>query len=118
MSEKIIVFDTTLRDGEQAAGVCFSERDKVEIASHLEAMGVDVIEAGFPAASRAEACNVAAVARQTRAYEDASRSAESAEYLNFLGEWPMEWRHASRGMNVDECLGSRGLPRSRPRHHL
>lgn len=66
MSDKIIVFDTTLRDGEQAAGVCFSERDKVEIASQLEAMGVDVIEAGFPAASRAEACNVAAVARQVR----------------------------------------------------
>ena len=66
MSDKIIVFDTTLRDGEQAAGVCFSEHDKVEIASQLEAMGVDVIEAGFPAASRAEACNVAAVARQVR----------------------------------------------------
>ncbi len=66
MSDKIIVFDTTLRDGEQAAGVCFSERDKLEIASQLEAMGVDVIEAGFPAASRAEACNVAAVARQVR----------------------------------------------------
>ena len=66
MSDKIIVFDTTLRDGEQAAGVCFSERDKLEIALQLEAMGVDVIEAGFPAASRAEARNVAAVARQVR----------------------------------------------------
>ena len=41
MSDKVIVFDTTLRDGEQAAGVCFTERDKVEIASHLEAMGVE-----------------------------------------------------------------------------
>jgi 2-isopropylmalate synthase len=66
MSEKVTVFDTTLRDGEQAAGVCFSERDKLEIARALEAMGVDVVEAGFPAASRVEARNVAAVARELR----------------------------------------------------
>jgi 2-isopropylmalate synthase len=63
MSEKVIVFDTTLRDGEQAAGVCFSERDKIEIAQRLADMRVDVIEAGFPAASSAEAEAVAAVAR-------------------------------------------------------
>jgi 2-isopropylmalate synthase len=66
MSEKVIVFDTTLRDGEQAAGVCFSERDKVEIAERLAAMRVDVIEAGFPAASPAELRNVAAVAGRVR----------------------------------------------------
>ncbi|MBW1686304.1 MAG: 2-isopropylmalate synthase [Deltaproteobacteria bacterium] len=66
MSEKVIVFDTTLRDGEQAAGVCFSEREKLEIASRLAAMRVDVIEAGFPAASDAEAKAVAAVARVVR----------------------------------------------------
>ncbi len=66
MSEKVIVFDTTLRDGEQAAGVCFSEREKLEIASCLAAMRVDVIEAGFPAASDAEAKAVAAVARVVR----------------------------------------------------
>jgi len=64
MSEKVIVFDTTLRDGEQAAGVCFSRRDKLEIAEHLAAMRVDVIEAGFPAASPGELDAVAAVARQ------------------------------------------------------
>lgn len=66
MSDKVVVFDTTLRDGEQAAGVCFSARDKIEIASRLAAMGVDVIEAGFPAASPAEAEAVAAVAREVR----------------------------------------------------
>jgi len=66
MSEKVIVFDTTLRDGEQSAGVCFSERDKIEIARRLAAMRVDVIEAGFPAASSAEADAVAAVAREVR----------------------------------------------------
>ena len=40
--EDVIVFDTTLRDGEQSAGVCFSERDKVEIATALDDMSVDV----------------------------------------------------------------------------
>lgn len=66
MSEKVHVFDTTLRDGEQAAGVCFSGREKVEIAARLDALGVDVIEAGFPAASRSELSNVAAVAQEVR----------------------------------------------------
>ena len=66
MSEKVVVFDTTLRDGEQAAGVCFGVRDKLDIASQLAAMRVDVIEAGFPAASPAEREAVAAVARQVR----------------------------------------------------
>jgi 2-isopropylmalate synthase len=66
MSDRVIVFDTTLRDGEQSAGVCFSIRDKLEIASALAAMHVDVIEAGFPAASLAEAEAVAAVAKLVR----------------------------------------------------
>ena len=66
MSEKVVVFDTTLRDGEQTAGVCFSKRDKVEIARALADMRVDVIEAGFPAASAAEREAVAAVAREVR----------------------------------------------------
>jgi len=66
MSDRVIVFDTTLRDGEQTAGVCFSAQDKVEIARALAAMGVDVVEAGFPAASAAERAAVAAVAREVR----------------------------------------------------
>ena len=63
---RITVFDTTLRDGEQAAGVCFSARDKTEIAARLEALGVDVIEAGFPVNSPEEAAAVAAVALEVR----------------------------------------------------
>ena len=66
MSERVFVFDTTLRDGEQAAGVCFSRRDKIEIAARLDAMRVDIIEAGFPAASGAELAAVAAVAREVK----------------------------------------------------
>jgi len=66
MSERVIVFDTTLRDGEQSAGVLFTDRDKLEIAERLAAMRVDVIEAGFPAASPAELRSVRAVAQSVK----------------------------------------------------
>ena len=48
---RIIVFDTTLRDGEQSPGASMNQAEKLRIATQLEALGVDVIEAGFPAAS-------------------------------------------------------------------
>ena len=48
---KVIIFDTTLRDGEQAAGASLNAQEKLEIAKQLEGLGVDVIEAGFPASS-------------------------------------------------------------------
>ncbi len=51
MSERIIIFDTTLRDGEQSPGASMNQAEKLRIATQLEALGVDVIEAGFPAAS-------------------------------------------------------------------
>jgi 2-isopropylmalate synthase len=66
MSEPVTVFDTTLRDGEQSAGVCFSARDKLEIARQLDSMRVDVIEAGFPASSASELAAVAEVGRGVR----------------------------------------------------
>ena len=51
MSDYIRIFDTTLRDGEQSPGATLDAQDKVEIARQLARLGVDVIEAGFPAAS-------------------------------------------------------------------
>ncbi len=65
-TELVRVLDTTLRDGEQAAGVCFSLGDKLEIAAALEGMGVDVIEAGFPSSTPYEAAAVRAVARAVK----------------------------------------------------
>jgi 2-isopropylmalate synthase len=64
--ERVVVFDTTLRDGEQAAGVFFPRAAKVEIAELLDQMSVDVIEAGFPAASPGEHASVAAVAAHVK----------------------------------------------------
>jgi 2-isopropylmalate synthase len=51
MSDKVLIFDTSLRDGEQSPGVAFNLRDKIEIATQLQKLGVDIIEAGFPASS-------------------------------------------------------------------
>ena len=62
----VTVFDTTLRDGEQAPGFSMSPGDKVRLASQLERLGVDVIEAGFPIASAADFEGVAAVSRAVR----------------------------------------------------
>ncbi len=54
LKDKVIIFDTTLRDGEQAPGATMNLEEKLLIAKTLEKMGVDVIEAGFPAASNGD----------------------------------------------------------------
>lgn len=59
---KIDIFDTTLRDGEQSAGVNLNTIEKIEIAKQLEKLGVDIIEAGFPAASRGDLESVKKIA--------------------------------------------------------
>ena len=61
--EKIIIFDTTLRDGEQSAGASMSVEDKVQIAKKLDKMKVDVIEAGFPYASKGDFEAVSKISR-------------------------------------------------------
>ncbi|MBP3949686.1 2-isopropylmalate synthase [Bacillus suaedae] len=63
---KINVFDTTLRDGEQSAGVNLNFQEKVEIAKQLERLGVDIIEAGFPASSQGDFASVQAIARTVK----------------------------------------------------
>ena len=57
-------FDTTLRDGEQTPGVSLNVKEKLEIARLLQKMGVDVIEAGFPASSHGDFEAVQAIARE------------------------------------------------------
>ncbi|MGH9162975.1 MAG: 2-isopropylmalate synthase [Vicinamibacteraceae bacterium] len=62
----VIVFDTTLRDGEQAPGFSMRIQEKVRLARQLDALGVDIIEAGFPIASEADAESVRLVATEIR----------------------------------------------------
>lgn len=62
--ERVIIFDTTLRDGEQAPGCSMTAAEKLRVARALAELGVDVIEAGFPAGSRDAWESVAAVARE------------------------------------------------------
>jgi len=62
----IITFDTTLRDGEQAPGASLNQREKLEIAEALSALGVDIIEAGFPISSKGDFDAVKAVCRHIK----------------------------------------------------
>lgn len=64
--DRIYLFDTTLRDGEQSPGVSLNVEEKLEIAQQLERLGVDVIEAGFPIASAGDFRAVQTIARHVR----------------------------------------------------
>ncbi|TVR44177.1 MAG: 2-isopropylmalate synthase [Planctomycetota bacterium] len=64
--QKVIIFDTTLRDGEQSPGASMNLEEKLEIARALELLGVDVIEAGFPIASPGDFAAVQAVAKASK----------------------------------------------------
>lgn len=64
--DKVFIFDTTLRDGEQAPGASMNEREKLEIAYMLERLGVDIIEAGFPVISKGDFDSVKTVSRHIK----------------------------------------------------
>src|SRR5688572_23650378 len=63
MAQRLVIFDTTLRDGEQAPGFSMRVDEKIRLARQLESLGVDVIEAGFPIASDADAEAVRRIAQ-------------------------------------------------------
>src|SRR5689334_24137311 len=61
---RVLIFDTTLRDGEQSPGISLNTAEKLEIAQQLARLGVDIIEAGFPIASPGDFEAVQAIARE------------------------------------------------------
>jgi 2-isopropylmalate synthase len=108
-SNRVIIFDTTLRDGEQAPGCSMNLEEKLQVAIQLEAMGVDVIEAGFAIASngdfeavnevakRVKNATVASLARATR--KDIDRAAEAIKPAQrqrihtFIATSPLHMQH-------------------------
>jgi len=70
--DRILIFDTTLRDGEQSPGASMRPEEKIRIARQLEKLGVDVIEAGFPVASEGDFISVRQIAREISASQVAA----------------------------------------------
>jgi len=117
--DKLIIFDTTLRDGEQSPGASMTRDEKVRIAKVLEKMRVDVIEAGFPIASVGDFESVQAVARAVqdsticglaRALEkdidragEALRDANSSRIHTFIATSPIHMQHKLR-MEPDQVV--------------
>ncbi|MFL5760342.1 MAG: 2-isopropylmalate synthase [Thermomicrobiales bacterium] len=119
VGRRILVFDTTLRDGEQSPGATMTEGEKLEVADALVALGVDIIEAGFPAASpgdfeavrqiaqRAKGTTVAGLARTNKSdierAAQAVREAESARIHTFIATSDIHLKHKLR-MSREEVL--------------
>ncbi|MBV0893125.1 2-isopropylmalate synthase [Paracoccus sp. Z118] len=115
-TNRVLIFDTTLRDGEQSPGATMSHAEKLEIAHMLDEMGVDVIEAGFPIASEGDFAAVSEIARQAqhsvicglaraqipdidRAW-DAIRHAKRPRIHTFIGTSPLH--RAIPNLTMDE----------------
>ncbi len=119
MSNKLIIFDTTLRDGEQSPGAAMTREMKIRIARQLEKLGVDVIEAGFAAASpgdfaavqsvaeiitRATVCSLArASENDVRRAGEAIKPAKSGRIHTFIATSPIHMQHKLR-MSQDQVL--------------
>ena len=91
---RIVIFDTTLRDGEQAPGASMHLDEKLKIASALEEMGVDVIEAGFPIASSGDFEAVYEVAKRVRDSTIAALARASRKDIDRAGEALRPAQHA------------------------
>ncbi|MDH7498573.1 MAG: 2-isopropylmalate synthase, partial [Syntrophomonadaceae bacterium] len=80
------IFDTTLRDGEQSLGITLNVREKLEIGHQLVRLGVDVIEAGFPASSPGDFESVRAIAREVRGVTVCGLTRAVAEDIDICAE--------------------------------
>lgn len=91
--ERVYIFDTTLRDGEQSPGATMNDREKVRLARQLDVLGVDVIEAGFPAASQGDFASVQAICKVVRNAQVAALSRASDEDIDRAWEAVQEAKH-------------------------
>ena len=109
MADQVLIFDTTLRDGEQSPGCSMNLEEKLRMAEMLDQMGVDIIEAGFPAASPGDFESVEKVARQTKnarvaglcralkkdidAVAEATKHAKKRRIHTFISTSPLHMKH-------------------------
>ncbi|KZE33286.1 2-isopropylmalate synthase [Crenobacter luteus] len=119
MSDRLYIFDTTLRDGEQSPGAAMTKEEKVRIARQLEKLGVDVIEAGFAAASPGDFDAIRAIAevikestvcslaraneRDIRAAGEAIAPAPKKRIHTFIATSPIHMEHKLR-MSPDQVV--------------
>jgi 2-isopropylmalate synthase len=119
MTDKLIIFDTTLRDGEQSPGASMTKEEKLRIARQLEKLGVDVIEAGFAAASPGDADSIHSIAKaisnstvcslarasekDVRAAGEAIKPARRGRIHTFIATSPIHMQHKLR-MTEDQVV--------------
>ena len=120
--DRVVIFDTTLRDGEQCPGASMNFEEKIEVAELLDEMGVDIIEAGFPVASQGDFESVAEIAKRAKraviaglsraALKDIDRCAEAVRHARrprihtFLATSPvhMKWKLQKEPHEVYEMV--------------
>ncbi|BBF87313.1 2-isopropylmalate synthase [Aquitalea magnusonii] len=121
MGDRLYIFDTTLRDGEQSPGASMTKEEKIRIARQLERLGVDVIEAGFAAASPGDADAIRAIAevikdstvcslaraneRDVRAAGEAIKPAARGRIHTFIATSPIHMEKKLR-MSPDEVVAA------------
>jgi 2-isopropylmalate synthase len=114
--DRVVIFDTTLRDGEQCPGATMTFEEKLEVAELLDEMGVDIIEAGFPIASRGDFDSVQEIARRAKrsvvcglaraqiqdidVCAEAIKPAAQGRIHTFIGTSPL---HRKYQMDIDEA---------------
>src|SRR5437762_2473689 len=130
--DRVIIFDTTLRDGEQSPGISLDAGEKLEIAEQLARLGVDIIEAGFPVASEGDFEAVAAIAKavqgpvicglsRTQLHDvdrcwDAVRHAARARIHVFISTSPSHMEHMLK-MTPEQVIAETRSGVSRAREH-
>lgn len=104
MSDRVLVFDTTLRDGEQSPGVRLSLADKLEIGQQLVSLGVDIIEAGFPISSPGDFESVNQLAKQLKGVTICGLTRARQRDIEVAAEAlaPAERRRIHTGLGVSE----------------
>ena len=131
-SEKITIFDTTLRDGEQSPGAAMTLEEKIEVAEFLDAMGADVIEAGFPISSMGDFEAVTEISKRVKnavvcglaraGFKDIDRAAEAlkpakrSRIHTFISTSPVHMKHKLQ-MGPNAVLDAVGASVSRARSH-